>query len=29
MKYHVEYNDTLDRYVIGNKLGGAWLSLPS
>ena len=28
MKYHVEYNDTLDRYVIGNKLGGAWLSAP-
>ena len=28
MKYHVEYNDTLGRYVIGNKLGGAWLSAP-
>ena len=21
MKYQVEYNDTLDRYVIGNRLG--------
>ena len=23
MKYEVEYNDTLGRYIIGNKLGGA------
>ena len=28
MKYQVEYNDTLDRYVIGNKMGGTWLSAP-
>ena len=28
MKYQVEYNDTLDRYVIGNKLGNTWLSAP-
>ena len=28
MKYEVEYNDTLGRYIIGNKLGGAWLSAP-
>mgnify|MGYP000190302861 CR=1 FL=1 len=25
MKYEVEYNDTLGRYINGNKLGGAWL----
>ena len=28
MKYQVEYNDTLDRYVIGNKMGNTWLSAP-
>ena len=28
MKYHVEYNDTLDRYVIGNRMGNTWLSTP-
>ena len=28
MKYQVEYNDTIDRYVIGNRLGNTWLSAP-
>ena len=28
MRYQVEYNDTLDRYVIGNRLGNTWLSTP-
>ncbi len=28
MKYQVVYNDTLDRYVIGNRLGNTWLSAP-
>lgn len=28
MKFQVLYNDTLDRYVIGNKMGGTWLSAP-
>ena len=28
MKYQVEYNDTLDRYIIGNKMGNTWLSAP-
>ncbi len=28
MKYQVEYNDTLGRYIIGNRMGGTWLSAP-
>ncbi len=28
MKYQVEYNDTLGRYVVGNKMGNTWLSAP-
>ena len=28
MKYQVEYNDTLDRYVIGNRLGKTWITAP-
>ena len=28
MKYQVEYNDTLDRYIIGNKMGNTWISAP-
>ena len=28
MRYQVEYNDTLDRYVIGNRMGNTWLSTP-
>ena len=28
MKYQVEYNDTLDRYVIGNHLGNTWITAP-
>ena len=28
MKQTVEYNDTLDRYVIGNKIGGTWVTAP-
>ena len=28
MKQTVEYNDTLDRYVIGNKIGGTWVTTP-
>ena len=28
MKYQVEYNDTLDRYVIGNRLGNTWITAP-
>ena len=28
MKQTVEYNDTLDRYVIGNKVGGTWVAAP-
>ena len=28
MKYQVEYNDTLDRYIIGNKIGNTWISAP-
>ncbi|MBQ7422795.1 MAG: cell surface protein SprA, partial [Prevotella sp.] len=24
----VEYNDTLDRYVIGNKVAGTWINAP-
>ncbi len=28
LKYQVEYNDTLDRYVIGNRLGNTWITAP-
>ena len=28
MKYQVEYNDTLDRYVIGKRLGNTWITAP-
>ena len=28
LKYQVEYNDTLDRYVVGNKMGNTWLTAP-
>lgn len=26
--YDVVYNDTLDRYIIGNKVGGTWVAAP-
>ena len=28
MKQEVEYNDTLDRYVIGSKIGQQWIAAP-
>ena len=28
MKYDVVYNDTLNRFVIGNRMGNTWLSVP-
>ena len=28
MKQDVEYNDTLDRYVIGSKIGQQWIAAP-
>lgn len=28
MKQQVEYNDTLDRYVIGSKIGQQWIAAP-
>lgn len=28
LQYHVVYNDTLDRYIIGNRMGSTWLSAP-
>ena len=28
MKYEVVYNDTLNRFVIGNRMGNTWLSAP-
>ena len=28
MKQQVEYNDTLDRYVIGSKIGNQWIAAP-
>ena len=28
MKYDVVYNDTIDRYIIGNRMGSTWLSAP-
>ena len=28
LKQQVEYNDTLDSYVFGNKMGNTWLNAP-
>ncbi len=28
MKYELVYNDTLNRFVIGNRMGNTWLSAP-
>lgn len=28
LQYQVIYNDTLDRYIIGNRMGSTWLSAP-
>ena len=28
LQYQVLYNDTLDRYIIGNRMGSTWLSAP-
>lgn len=28
LQYQVEYNDSLDRYLIGNKMGNVWISTP-
>ena len=28
LQYQVIYNDTLDRYFIGNRMGSTWLSAP-
>lgn len=28
LQYQVVYNDTLDRYIIGNRMGLTWLSAP-
>lgn len=28
LQYQVVYNDTLDRYIIGNRKGSTWLSAP-
>ena len=28
MKQTVEYNDTIDRYIIGNKIGGTYVGAP-
>ncbi|MBP5713013.1 MAG: cell surface protein SprA, partial [Prevotella sp.] len=28
LKQEVQYNDTLDSYVFGNKMGNAWLNAP-
>ena len=28
IKYDIEYNDTLDRYVVGTKIGGTWVDAP-
>ncbi len=28
LQYQVVYNDTLDRYIIGNRMGSTWLSTP-
>ena len=28
LKQEVIYNDTIDRYIIGNKIGGTWVDAP-
>lgn len=28
LQYQVVYNDTFDRYIIGNRMGSTWLSAP-
>ena len=28
LQYQVVYNDTIDRYIIGNRMGSTWLSAP-
>ena len=28
LQYQVVYNDTIDRYIIGNRIGSTWLSAP-
>lgn len=28
IKYTVEYNDTIDRYIVGTKIGGTWVNAP-
>ena len=28
LQYQVVYNDTIDRYIIGNRMGSTWLSTP-
>lgn len=28
LQYQVVYNDTIDRYIIGNRMGATWLSAP-
>nr|WP_296088730.1 cell surface protein SprA [uncultured Prevotella sp.] len=28
LQYQVVYNDTLDRYIVGNRMGNTWLSAP-
>lgn len=28
LQYQVVYNDTLDHYIIGNRMGSTWLSAP-
>ena len=28
LQYQVVYNETLDRYIIGNRMGSTWLSAP-
>lgn len=28
LKYEVVYNDTINRYIIGNKIGNTWITTP-
>ena len=28
IKYDVVYNDTINRYIIGTRIGGTWLAAP-
>ena len=28
IKYDVVYNDTINRYIIGTRIGGTWLATP-